>query len=69
MGYSSSSEEEESEADTGAEGSSSKRPENDAAAAGESYPVRKKLKTEKQLPETRYACAHARERIWFPLGQ
>lgn len=51
MGYSSSSEEEESEADTGAEGSSSKRPENDAAG-GDSFPVRKKLKTEIQLPET-----------------
>lgn len=58
MGYSSSSEEEESEVDTGAEGSSSKRPENDAAG-GDSFPVRKKLKTEKELPETRYACAHA----------
>lgn len=51
VGYSSSSEE-ESEADT-ANSSSSKGAENDAAA-GDSFPVRKKLKTEQQLPKTRY---------------
>lgn len=65
MGYSSSSddeEDEESNADTtkGAGDNLSKRGENDAAVAatgcggaGDSFPVRKKIKTEKQLPKTR----------------
>lgn len=70
VGYSSSSdEEEEGEEDTtnGAGGSSSNRADSDAAAGvgGDSFPVRKKLKTEKQLPKTRYKSVNALERMEF----
>lgn len=66
VGYSSSSDEEGSAEDAanGAGGSSSKRAEN-AAAAGDSFPLRKKLKTEKQLPKTRYIRVIACERMEF----
>lgn len=65
VGYSSSSDEEGSAEDAanGAGGSSSKRAEN--AAAGDSFPLRKKLKTEKQLPKTRYIRVIACERMEF----
>lgn len=63
MGYSSSSEEEE---ESEVNSSSSQRSDSDAAATGgDSSPVRKKLKTESQLPKTRYVSVIALDVMAF----